>query len=437
MHFILNRDNPRVWHLWLLAFCYAVVISALIQFFVLPVVFPGFHAGHGLLKGFDSVGYHWIAEELTESMDKHGFTVWQLRPKGQGPGGIAALIYYFTVSEPWTLIPVNAGLHALSFVLVFLIVQKITHERTISAMAALPFLLFPSSLTWVTQIQKDTYSIPGLLLMLNCWLMAFGWAKRPTLKLTVLLLLSCLGSIFLLWSMRPYLLKFIQLFSVIYLVGCIGHSFVGKAEVFTRVRHVVLALLLTCTVIVIPRLINYTPEMPGFKITQINHQWHKNDLIPGLIDNQLRSIGKTREEFQTKYSGAKGNLDEEIKFNSSFDVISYIPRSLQIILFSPFPYQWIESGSSKATTLLRREAGVEMIASYFLLFFLPYAMWIWRKRISMWLTISFSILILVPYGLTAANIGTLFRMRYGPYMLLLSIGAAGLLKVIQIYRLNR
>ena len=98
--------------IWLAFAAYGACAIVLVQFWVLPVMAPGLHAGQGLLAGTDAIGYHAIAKALAESMHVSGWSAWTLAPQGHTAAGLAAPFYYLLGSSPASLVPLNAALHA-------------------------------------------------------------------------------------------------------------------------------------------------------------------------------------------------------------------------------------------------------------------------------------------------------------------------------------
>ena len=132
---------------FLVFFSYCVAASAAIQFFVLPVLLPSLHAGHGLLAGGDYPGLHDIARRMALRISQDGWSAWELMPEGQSPAGLASIFYALTVSEPWTLIPVNAALHAMGGVIVMRLVQFLGAD-TISMLLCGALYAVPARSGW-------------------------------------------------------------------------------------------------------------------------------------------------------------------------------------------------------------------------------------------------------------------------------------------------
>ena len=76
-----------------------------------------------------------------------------------------------TVTEPWAVIPLNAALHATAAVVLIVIIQRLTSRWQYALLASLPFIFYPSAMTWYTQLHKDGFFILGSLVFFLGWVM--------------------------------------------------------------------------------------------------------------------------------------------------------------------------------------------------------------------------------------------------------------------------
>ncbi len=221
----VSSHNPL--KIWLIFFVYTVLVSCFIQFFVLRFIFPQWNDGNGLLtSSLDSKNFHSIAVELANRMHLDGWSVWELRPKGQAPAGIAAIFYYLFSPKPWVLIPLNAVLHASAAFILWKILNLFLKDRKKSLICVLPFLVFPSNLQWTAQLHKDGFSILGSALILYSSVSLAGLEnlKDKSWYLGILRsLIYYIGGIFLIWLVRPFILiimKFIMA-PLLFLLGVV------------------------------------------------------------------------------------------------------------------------------------------------------------------------------------------------------------------------
>jgi hypothetical protein len=165
-------NKPYIAKLWLMIFFYTLLVGLFVQLVLLPVLFPYWHGGDGLLIGGDWLEFQRIAVELTAKIEKEGWSLWELMPAGQAPAGIAAAIYTLTgISKPWIILPLNAALHASSAIVLLLIVITVTGTTKLSVWPVLPFIFFPTALLWNTQIHKDNFFILGSYIFLYGFLL--------------------------------------------------------------------------------------------------------------------------------------------------------------------------------------------------------------------------------------------------------------------------
>ena len=441
---------------WLFSFLYCIVIAIFIQFIVLPHVFPGLHAGDGLLVGTDSVGFHRIAVELAEKIKSNGFREWQLRPEGHSPAGIAALFYALTgVHKPFVLVPLNAAVHATALIVLLLIIRQYLPSPKKSVLCVVPFLLFPTAIGWYAQIHKDGIFILGFFVALF-GILSFFRKAAVTLQwqMIVINILSMVGGGFLVWIARPYGVTLLIAISIFISFVLFLYNFYKTRKQQLPVR-LVKSVIIFCTFLV-PLIILFplaevkgeggvtidnlesvsetsTEKEDGREEPQklvLKEKWIKSRLIPSSIDSKLYTIANARYRYFLIYPDAGSTIDKDVRFHSAGDMIAYLPRALQISLFAPFPYQWFERGAKSGGTIMRKIVGAEMALSYVALIGLPFAIVFWRKRIELWVALLFSLSLMIVYSLTIPNIGALHRMRYGFYMIVLAVSVGGWITLI-------
>jgi hypothetical protein len=426
--------RPSGWQLWIVFFTYTALAALIVQTVLLPRVFPGLHAGEGLLSGLDSVTFHELAVAQAEQIRTEGWSAWGLRPRGQAPAGIASAVYALAVPEPWTLIPLNAAVHATAALTLLLIVEAFVGDRRLALIAALPLLVYPSAMTWYAQVHKDGLFILGALLFAYGWL---GFARVSASRGEVGVALRSvvwihLGTI-LIWVMRPYGVLLLQALGLI-LASVLTGVFLVRAlrAPGRRLLLASIALAMWVTMGTISALAGYgvpIAEEPEFRpprpIPPL--RWQPSDWLPSFLDRRLKGLSVVRDNYRFGYPEAGTNIDTDIGFGTAVDVFAYTPRASLIVLFAPFPTQWISEGATPGGTLMRRVAGLEMIGLYPALALLPYAIWRWRRRIELYLIAGYCLGMMLVYATAVTNIGALYRFRYGFIMTLGALGvAAGL-----------
>ena len=413
-----------LFHIWLWLFIYVLSTSIFIQFVVLPYIFPSFHAGDGLLKGGDWIYFQKLAVDLAQKIKTQGWSAWELRPSGQAPAGIAGAIYALTVPKPWTLIPLNAALHATASLILLLIISQFTDNRRIALLSILPFVFFPSAMTWFTQIHKDGYFILGALLFIHGWLTFLRIIQEKVRWSEVVqgIFFIYVGVIFV-WIVRPYGVQMLQgldlgvtmVMSIVFIV-----HFAKKGMHFKRL---IISLLIVWMVLI--TITPFTRGVVDYEMPLLPQGWLKSSWVPDFIENKIYSLSQVREGFRKGYPEAGSNIDTDISFHSVGDIIRYIPRALEIVLFAPFPKDWFGEGVSQWNTVMRRISGFEMTVVYISLGFLFFFIAFYMRNMQMWVAIFFAVGMMLVYGLAITNVGSLYRVRYGFLMILVAFGWAG------------
>lgn len=451
-------DKTRLWRLWWLFFGYTALVSLLVQFVLLPYVFSRWHAGGGLLLGSDSVWHHAQAVHIAQRIQAHGWSVWRLRPGGQAPAGIASAIYVLTTPQPWTLIPLNAALHATAAVVLLLIIELFVADRRVALWSALPFLLFPSAAFWYTQLLKDGWLICGALLLIYGWALLARretWSSdwRPPVQAAEYVLLGAL----LAWIVRPYSVQIMQ-----YIASVVG---VGVAATFLARRRgarmsweriaMAFVLMITLVALLTPLTRGISVETPASKAPYAFWQlqksgawwqrrwtaadqrpfawlrvggpppavmWESSPWLPGFADSALHGLAIAREDLRYGYQSAGRRIDADIGFRRPSDVIAYLPRATTVAFLAPWPAQWLERGADEPNWAMRLVSAGEMAFVYVALVFLPFAIWRWRRRVELWVVLAFCVGMMVVTAEAITNMSSLYRMRYGYLMVLVGLG---------------
>ena len=457
----LDSRTVTLGRIWLFLFGYAVFVAWLLQWVLLPHLLTGLHAGDGLLVGGDWIGFHAIATELAAKIHAQGWSSWELRPGNQAPSGIAAALYVLTSPHPWVLVPLNAAIHATTGVVLIRIMQFFVADLRHALVCVLPFMLFPSAMTWYAQIHKDGYYYAGIFMSLYGWLLLANlgtWKGRIGQPLLALLLIF--SGCFLIWVVRPYGVNLIQGIGAIFALMLIPLFVLRGWRQQLSLPQAVVSILI---ILALPSVLGLYKDVGIYesrgvyegvdhlKAEAIHRRdiydqsnsvcddaktyrilrdskidfvcWQQTKWLPALLDNTFFTLATVR----AGYAQSKGasNIDTDVHFNSALDFIPYLPRALQIGFAAPFPTHWFDQGSSEANTLMRRISAMEMIGVYCTLLLLPYALWLWRKKIEIWMTLSFCTILLLVYTYITPNVGSLYRTRYGFLMMLVALGIAG------------
>jgi hypothetical protein len=135
------------------------------------------------------------------------------------------------------------------------------------------------------------------------------------------------------------------------------------------------------------------------------------------------------------YTAQATNIDEDVQFAGTGDVIKYLPRAFVIGFFAPFPSMWVEVGSfGRAPRLM---SGIETLAMYFVYVAAGLCVWRERRNLKMWLVFLVATIGILALGLVVVNAGALFRIRYVFWMMLIVLAARGMLdRINKIFRIT-
>lgn len=187
--------------LGLIFFTYALSVGLAIQLYFVPTMFPHFNLGDGLII-LDSTGFNQIAKAKAIEIMEKGWRAWELRPQMHSPAGIASIFYTLWTPQPFSLLPFNALVHALSGCLVLWLLRRFFSWGP--AIFGSAFFVFnPAALEWVAQIHRDGVFILGNLMVLVC-LMQLGIGFKSERMRTMVwgFILGLIGTC-LVWVARP------------------------------------------------------------------------------------------------------------------------------------------------------------------------------------------------------------------------------------------
>jgi hypothetical protein len=404
--------------LWLAFYLYSLTVGLLVQFVILPIIFPSAHWKDGLMVGGDWVQFHTEGVEIAKRVEQEGWSVWTLRHpiSGQAMSGIAGLFYALTgIHKPWVLLPFNAFLHASAGLILYILLRLLDISKKTALIFTIPFVVFPTSLTWVSQIHKDGLYILGMYLTFLSLALAFS----NEIKKNVISILSGVLGAFVFFTVgREYALKIVYYFYALFLLislltATISLVWKGK-ELFLRYGKTALVFFVIFT--------TYGLLQPQTQTQPQQTQWYWNPYIPDKIENLFYTLAVWRNEIWAQYlSGRPGAIDEDIKFRSVGDFIEYTPRALTVGFFSPFPRFWFCQGSTTGGTIARYITPFEAIYLWFAWLLLPIALWFHRKTLWFWLVFLMCLGFIWLHVIAEPNVGPIVRKRYGYVMLLSAV----------------
>jgi hypothetical protein len=405
--------------LWLAFYLYSLIVGLLVQFVILPIIFPSAHWKDGLMVGGDWVQFHTEGIEIAKRVEQEGWSVLTLMHpiSGQAMSGIAGLFYALTgIHKPWVLLPFNAFLHASAGLILYILFRLLDISKKTALIFTIPFIIFPTSLTWVSQIHKDGLYILGMYLTFLSLALAFSNDIKKNL---ISILAGVVGAFVFFTVGREYVLKIVYYFYAIFLLislltATINLVWKGK-ESFLRYGKTALIFLVI--------FVTYGLLQPQTQTqTQTQTEWYWNPYIPDKVENLFYTLAVWRNEIWAMHlSGRPGAIDEDIKFRSVGDFIEYTPRALTVGFFSPFPRFWFSKGSTTGGTIARYITPFETIYLWFAWLLLPIALWFHRKKLWFWLVFLMCLGFVWFHVIAEPNVGPIVRKRYGYVMLLSAV----------------
>jgi len=335
--------------LWVTYFCYAVTTALLLQKLVLPMS-PSLHAGHGLLHA-DAILFHQQALALADRVRQAGWSAWSPWPAGGGSGNVAILaaLYVFFGPDPALLIPINAALHALGGLLIFLIGRRLCPDRVglwggLAASAL--FVMFPSAVVWYGQLHKDSFSIAGILLVVYALA-----GPPPKDRRDLLAAAGCTASgIALVATVRPYYLKLLAIAALAAWLTAALAALSRRPAAKSRLIGPSLVVALLALGALFIRSDN--PALEGTQYDDLptltaGFEWHNSSWLPHILDHQAELAAKTRYGLirYNRQVGARTLIDGDVVLRSVGDIARYAPRALQVAALAPFPTGWLAKTS--------------------------------------------------------------------------------------------
>jgi hypothetical protein len=144
-----------------------------------------------------------------------GWGAWQIRPgvQPQSPAGIASVFYMLIASRSYSVLPLNALLHAASGCLVLWLLRLFFPWKAVIFGVGL-FVLNPASLEWVAQMHREGLFILGNLMSLVALILFLIELKNGAIRPILFgLVFGVLGAV-ITWVIREYWTQFLYISSL-------------------------------------------------------------------------------------------------------------------------------------------------------------------------------------------------------------------------------
>jgi hypothetical protein len=316
--------------------------------------------------------------------------------------------------------PMNIIYYLAIIALVYKLARTL-FDRWPALLAATIVALWPTLLLHTTQPLRDplliTLVLAFFLIVVRLVTKRFSWPQCVIAGLSGALLLLAI------WVVRLAMWDIVRVVVGLSIVLLVWQQVIARR---LWIANVLTAAVLVAAVWVIPQ---------GNQLLQFTEKTQKDaDSGRVLIGEQVVDlslwdrISVRREKFLTERDGknyrAGSDIDTDVHFNNRSEVFSYLPRAAAIGLFAPFPNMWFAQGLLVGKTG-RLLSGAEMLLTYILAILALVGAWHTRKRLSVWLLTTSAILGVTALGLIVVNIGSLYRLRYPFWILIVILGSGG------------
>jgi hypothetical protein len=320
--------------------------------------------------------------------------------------------------------PLNALYYIGILYFVFTLSRRIFDAQT-GLLATAIVAVWPSFLVHTTQPLKDPIFIALALLFLiinSLWLNKDYSLKRA-------LAITALGLIteFFLWIVKSDMWELMIAVRIVTCVALLIRMLKNGKFVCGNIAG---ALLLLVMSLMIPRAaVHFYQPAIGWAQTRGVALLYKdaNLSVPAEVsprDFLGSKISRLRQRFIIGYPAAGSNIDTDVEFNSTANIIRYLPRAILIGLFAPFPKMWVATGLQSGR-LGRMIGGAETFVLYIIELMALIGLWHKRREPLAWWLFLIPLIGSLGLGLVVTNVGALYRMRYVFVMLLVIIGSHG------------
>lgn len=315
-----------------------------------------------------------------------------------------------------TIEPLNLVFYLAILWLAYKLAETVFDRRAgILTMAVIA--LWPSFLMHTTQLGRDPLLIVAILvfiLVISNWL-----TKRRSFRWSLMAVVPAVLAVLTIWIVRLAMWDAVRVIAVLGLVLLIVRH-VREKRVFTG--HIVSAVILGVAIVMIP-------QSQTVKSQQRREADVGRPLLAETVAQMTLSqrIGKRRRVFanltKSESVSTASNVDTEVQFDTTADLLRYLPRAAALGFFAPFPNMWFVAGAQVGRTG-RLLAGLETLITYLLEILALVGLWHSRKNLAAWLLAITTVTGVTALGLIVLNIGSLFRFRY-PFLMIIVVFAAG------------
>jgi hypothetical protein len=264
---------------------------------------------------------------------------------------------------------------------------------------------------------RDPLSIACLLALMIVMVLVLSREFRWALGIAIGISGALLATLF--WLARGNMWNIVLVAIAITLVLLVSRMVRERQFMFGNVM--VMLFVIAAALIVPPRLESTTlpgtrPPRTPLAIPTASQPATRD----GVWTSAIKQISTRRAGFRF-YNARASDIDPEVQFSSTGEIVRFIPRAFVIGFFAPFPRMWVEKGSFGLA--VRVVSGLETLAMYFLYVAAGVCVWRERRNRKMWLLFLVATIGMLALGLVVVNAGALFRLRYALWILFIVMAA--------------
>ena len=412
----------RLRHLIIIAICIHIATAAGVYLAAQHNAAPNTFGDGGIAR-FASDGrvYQRQIDALDQTLKQDGFRAWLHTP---APVHIKLYSLSYAAFSPLfgrtilSVEPLNLLYYVVTLMLVFALGREAFGAKAGFVAALMYLLMQPSFLLHTTQLLKDPLFVAVTLILM------FISLKWITTEYTLPrgLLVGALGGLAgaSLWLIKHSAWWVILAIMVLGLVFSLVAQLQRRALVMGNIAGVALMLgmALSVSYFVTPYYLPkeyWTPHRPGDSkaMPSASAELDNEELAVKSVEGFSgpgKSVALARARFSL-YPNARSNVDADVRFASTLDILRHIPRAFVIGMFAPFPNMWFSSGDQvgKAGRLL---SGCETLLMYVVQLLAVTTLWHRRRHLPSWLLVMTALIGVVALGLVVVNIGALYRQRF-------------------------
>lgn len=388
----------------------------------------------------DSAGYFRDSLECALEIQQGRWKNWQVLACTHPEAGIIAAIFSITGAMP-ELVPIfNSVIHALSGLALFILLAK-NFSRISAICASILFILNPTTLEWTANFLRDGFFIlANYLTLIAC--IELSNKRKNRVQVFKLSIIGAVG-LLLVYYTRPYWIYFTTCLTFVALITASffltkknKRHFQGKeinniiaASVLFGISFFLCASATEKNFAGVTSRQNTNDRTYSSEKVPLPEAWIKTSWMPGGVDKIAEVLAIRRNGMLA--ADGKSSIFPEVRLHSIYDIARFIPMAFSAGILAPFPQHWTGKGTTELYGLARKVLGILTVFGWFCILGIISSSKKYGRNSSWWFLILAGLSGCMILGMVFSNLGTLVRVRYGLYMLLISLGFAGWLDIAQ------